>query len=451
MDDIPRTSPRTSPPPALTRRSLLGGALALGFLGSGCSYPVGLGSSQTRIKYWHFMGASDGVIMNEMVGEFARQNPDLFVEENVLAWGEPYYTKIAMAGAGGRSPDVASFHLSRLTGLGPGRIIDPINLDLLAENGLRPEDFSPPIWERAHVDGVLYAIPFDAHPMVQYYNTEICEKAGLLDGDGRLIPTEGPDALLEMLRKAKDAMGGRPPLVFDALGVGTVGPWRLWWSLYPQGGGTLLSEDGSQITIDDDKALEALRFMATLGSEGLCDPSLDYGASVAVFQSGLAAFLWNGDWEITTFKLAKTPFSMGRFPNVYGTGSAQADCHAFVLPHQRNRDPEVERATYRFIAYLVKNSADWAVAGHVPAYLPALEQPEYLSLHPQSEYRSVITEVALDPQVWFTGSASRLWIDFGDAFSRVIGGSRSPEEGLEMAKAALRRLMAAPNPFPKEV
>jgi len=133
LDDIPRTSPRTSPPPALTRRSLLGGALALGFLGSGCSYPVGLGSSQTRIKYWHFMGASDGVIMNEMVGEFARQNPDLFVEENVLAWGEPYYTKIAMAGAGGRSPDVASFHLSRLTGLGPGRIIDPIADKLLLD------------------------------------------------------------------------------------------------------------------------------------------------------------------------------------------------------------------------------------------------------------------------------------------------------------------------------
>ncbi|WP_440103212.1 extracellular solute-binding protein [Streptosporangium sp. H16] len=451
MDDIPSIPPRTPPTPSrITRRNLLGGALALGLLGSGCSLPVDLGSSRTRIRYWHFLGASDGVVMNGMVGAFAKENPGLFVEENVLQWGEPFYTKVAMAGAGGRSPDLATFHLARLPGIGPGLILDPINLDLLAENGLRAEDFSPPIWERAHVDGVLYAVPFDAHPMVQYHNTDVCGRAGLLGGDGKLLPTKGADQLLEALRKAKDVLGGKPPLTFDALGLGTVGPWRVWWSLYPQSGGTLLSDDGTQITIDDAKALEALSFMRTLGAEGLCDPTTDYAASVAAFQNGDAAFLWNGDWEITTFKQAKTPFDMTRFPSVFGGASAQADCHVFVVPHQRDRDPRIERETYRFIAYLVKNSADWAVAGHVPAYLPALEEPEYLALSPQSEYRSVITDVALDPQVWFTGSASRLWIEFGEAFSPVIAGTRTPEQGLALAKAALRGLMEAPNPFPEE-
>lgn len=190
--------------------------------------------------------------------------------------------------------------------------------------------------------------------------------------------------------------------------------------------------------------------MRRLGEEGLCDPTTDYGASVAKFTNSEAAFLWNGDWEVTGLKERGTPFSMGRFPSVFGSGAAQADCHVFVLPHQRDRDPEVERATYQFIAYLVKNSADWAVAGHVPSYLPALQEPDYLALQPQSEYRSVITDVALDPQVWYTGSASRLWIEFGGAFSPVISGERTPEEGLAAAKAALNRLMSAPNPFPAE-
>lgn len=438
-------------PPHITRRTLLGGSLALaGAAATGCAIPVGLGSSQTRVQYWHFLGASDGIIMNQMVKAFAKDNPGIFVEENVLAWGEPYYTKIAMAGSGGRSPDLATFHLARLAGIGAGAILDPINVKLLEEAGLRAADFSPPIWERAHLDGVLYAIPFDAHPMVQYYNTDICGKAGLLGSDGKLLPTKGVDELLAMLRKAKDAMGGKPPLAFDALGLGTVGPWRVWYSLYPQSGGTLLSDDGATITIDDTKALAALRLMAQLGKEGLCDPRTDYGASVANFTNGQAAFLWNGDWETTGLKERKTPFSMTRFPSVFGTGAAQADCHAFVLPHQRYRDPAVERATYRFIANLVKNSADWAVAGHVPAYLPALEEPDYLALQPQSEYRSVITEVALDPQVWFTGSASRMWIEFGEAFSPVISGERTPEAGLAAAKASLNRLLSAPNPFPAQ-
>lgn len=438
LDDIP-----------ITRRKLLGSALALGLLSSGCSFPVGLGSAQTRVKYWHFLGASDGIIMNNMVTAFGAANPDLFVEENVLAWGEPYYTKIAMAGSGGRSPDLATFHLGRLRGIGAGRILDPIDLDQLAANGVKATDFSPPIWELCQIDGVPYAVPFDAHPMVTYYNTEICAKAGLLGPDGKLVKTSGPDALLEQLRKAKDALGGKAPLQFDALGLGTVGPWRVWWSLYPQSGGTLISADGAQVTIDDAKALQALEFMARLGSEGLCDPHADYGASVAAFTNGQTAFLWNGDWETTGLKERKTPFSMTRFPSVFGTGSAQADCHVFVLPHQRSRDPEVEKATYRFIAFLVKNSADWAVAGHVPSYLPALQEPKYLALQPQSEYRDVITEVALDPPVWFAGSASRLWIDFGEAFSSVIGGSRTPQQGLDRAKESLNRLMSAPNPFPE--
>jgi multiple sugar transport system substrate-binding protein len=440
LDDIPRP---------ITRRRLLGGAAALGLLTTGCSLPVGLGSAQTRVRYWHFLGASDGIIMNQMVTAFARANPDLLVEENVLAWGEPYYTKIAMAGSGGRSPDLATFHLGRLRGIGAGRILDPIDLDLLAQHGVNTADFSPPIWEKCQIDGVAYAVPFDAHPMVTYYNTEICGKAGVLGSDGKLVPTQGPDELLEQLRKVKAVLGGKPPLQFDALGLGTVGPWRVWWSLYPQSGGTLLSDDGKQITIDDSKALRALEFMAQLGKEGLCDPDADYGASVAAFTNSQAAFLWNGDWETTGLKERKTPFSMTRFPNVFGSGAAQADCHVFVLPHQRSRDPEVEKATYRFIAYLVKSSADWAVAGHVPSYLPALREPEYLALKPQSEYRDVITEVALDPPVWFAGSASRLWIEFGEAFSTVIGGSRTPQQGLDAAKHALQRLMAAPNPFPE--
>ena len=135
-------------------------------------------------------------------------------------------------------------------------------------------------------------------------------------------------------------------------------------------------------------------------------------------------------------------------PSVFGGASAQADCHVFVVPHQRARDPQVERATYRFIAYLVKNSADWAVAGHVPAYLPALEEPEYLALKPQSEYRSVITEVALDPQVWFAGSASRLWIEFGEAFSPVIAGTAHARAGPGPGQGRVAPADGDPQPLP---
>jgi hypothetical protein len=40
------------------------------------------------------------------------------------------------------------------------------------------------------------AIPLDAHPFVQYYNTSVCRKAGLLDSSGQLPPITGAQPML---------------------------------------------------------------------------------------------------------------------------------------------------------------------------------------------------------------------------------------------------------------
>ena len=54
--------------------------------------------------------------------------------QTVLAWGAPYYTKLAMASVGGRAPDTAIMHASRVAGYAPGGLLDPWDLDLLAES-----------------------------------------------------------------------------------------------------------------------------------------------------------------------------------------------------------------------------------------------------------------------------------------------------------------------------
>jgi multiple sugar transport system substrate-binding protein len=90
---------------------------------------------------------------------------------------------------------------------------------------------------------------------------------------------------------------------------------------------------------------------------------------------------------------------------------------------------------------------DWAKGGHVPAYLPTLKEPGYLGLKPQSEYRSVIDEVALDPEAWFSGSASSMELELGAVFSGVLTGDRTPESALAETKKRLRKLLDTPSPF----
>lgn len=440
------------PPPS--RRRFLSGlglgafaALGMGFGATGCAAPDALGAAKTRVRYWNLFGGGDGVNMQGMLDAFRKDHPEIQLEATTLAWGAPYYTKLAMAGAGGRAPEVAVLHLSRLPGFAPGRLLDPFDLGLLAEFGVRSTDFPAEIWQRGTVGGKQYAVPLDTHPFVLYYNTEVCRKAGLLGPDGKLKPISGADAFTAALKAAKAATG-KPGISFETLGSGTVGPWRLFSALYSQTGGQIFDAAGTRLAIDDAKALKVLQYMRMLTDSGLAPKQLDYPGAVATFASGGSAFFFDGEWEVSSFQTAKLPFGMARIPALLGpTPSTQADCHTFVLPHQLNRGGEANRAAHAFIAWMLKHSISWAQGGHIPAYSPVRDSTAYHRLEPQSEYASVIDQVVLDPPTWFSGSASQLEIEIGATFSDVLTGTASPQQALNTAKAQLTKLLATPNPF----
>jgi multiple sugar transport system substrate-binding protein len=417
---------------------VLGAALALGMIPlTGC----GAGGT-TRVRYWNLFGGGDGVLMVKMQNDFSAKHPDISLEAVTLAWGPPYYTKLAMAAAGGRAPDVAILHLSRLTGYAPGHLLDPFDEKLLAEFGVTKDLLPPTLIQRATVDGRLYALPLDTHPFVMYYNTDVAKKAGLLGADGKITPMTGPDQVIEALTKAKQVTGAYG-LSFETSGVT---PWRLFWALYRQQDGAITLPPGGTVGIDDAKALTALTFMRRLIDEGLVVKNVDYAGSVATFAGGKAGFHWNGGWETTTFTTAKMPYNMTRLPAIFGNGNTSGDAHSFVLPHQRVRDPITTRASYEFITELLKSSVTWGRAGHVPAFQPVIASPAYLSLKPQSEYRDVAPDVQLDPPAWFSGSGSDFENQTGSTFQSVLAGSLTPEQGLAQFKSVVDKLLSTPSP-----
>ena len=425
----------------------LGALAAVGAAGglSGCAAPAAAGKG-TRVRYWHLFGGGDGVNMQQMLADFRAAHPDVALEDATLQWGAPYYTKLGMAGAGGRGPEVAAMHLARVPGFAPGRLLDAFDLDLLAEFGVRPTDFPEHLWRRGTFHGRQYAVPLDTHPQVLYYNTEVCRKAGLLTEDGRLVPLEDVERFTEAVRTAT-RVTGKPGLVTEALGADVVGPFRFFSTFYSQTGGSLLNEDATRITLDDDKALRVLEWMAQLSREGLMTSHVDYNGAIGTFSHGESAFLINGEWEVSTFLNQELPFSMTPIPGLFGRPTTQADCHCFVLPHQRDRGGAGNEAAHRFVAWMLRHSVHWAAGGHVPAYLPTLSRPDYLKLAPQSEYREVIDDVVLDPPAWFAGSASVMQIELGEVLSGVFTGSRTPRNALREVRKRLRDLLDTENPF----
>jgi multiple sugar transport system substrate-binding protein len=433
----------------LTRRSFLVGGAALGVAALGVAVAGNpFGATPRTIAFWHLFGGGDGARMTAMLGQLHKERPDLDIRSLILPWGNPYYTKLSIAAVGGSPPDVAISHATRLVEFAPAGLLEPLDPEELDRHGIGPDKFIEQAWKLGTFNGRQYAIPLDTHPFVLYYNTKLAKQAGLLNGQGVLKDMNGPDALLdafEAVKRKTDATG----LVMETRGVT---PWRLFLTLYTQlGGRPVVSAGGTELTLDDAKALKALEWMAQPQQRHAGGQDVDYQASVALFGNATAGFLVNGEWEVTTYQAEKLPFDMRPIPVIFDKASNQADSHTFVMPRRASRTPEEREQALAFIAGLVKQSLTWSQGGHVPAYKPVFDSAAYRKLKPQSHYAVAAQRVVVDPSAWYSGSGSNLEAEAGTAFQPVVTGAATPKQGLASFRAALETLVKVPPPVGKGV
>ena len=429
----------------VSRRRFVQGAAALAAgAGLAANAPRAARAEGRELRFWNLFGGGDGARLQEMQAAFSAANPDIDLNAVTFAWGPPYYTKLAMSAVGGRPPAVGVLHASRLPSYAPAGLLEPLDPAVLTQYDIGPDKFLPAVWEGMQFEGQPYAIPLDIHPFIMYFNTDVCQQAGLLGPDGTLLPLQGPDAVIDAFRRAQ-AVTGNLGLAYETNGVA---PWRLFSGLYAQLGGTILSPDGEQLTIDDAKAEQVLSFMAelTVGSK-VASPNQDGPASVAMFSNASAGFHLNGGWEVTTFETEGIPFSAVPFPNVFGTNQTWADSHVFVLPKQPDDDQGRLDASLRFISFMLKDSLTWAQGGHIPSYLPVATGPEFAGLEPQSNYAAAAEGPVYDPRAWFSGAAAPLQEEAGAAFGAVLNGQKSPREGIAQYRAAMEDLLDTPEPI----
>ncbi|WP_420114282.1 extracellular solute-binding protein [Pseudactinotalea sp.] len=433
-----------------TRRQLLrtgAGALGAAAIGApllaGCS-PGGGSGGRIDLDFWHLLSGGDGIKMADLIDAANAQSETYSVKPTVLAWGAPYYTKLAMASAGGRAPDVAIMHASRLPGYAPGGLLDPWDIELLAEVGVTEERFPGPIWQQGTSDGSLYSIALDAHPFLMMYNPEICDRAGVLGSDGQIAEITSPDDFIEVA-SAIQGVTGVHGLSYGYLGDGAQ-MWRLWYTLYRQHGAEMVLT-GDHAEYELDAAVSALEFMQQLLDDTICSSSSDYANAVAEFAGGSdSGLFFTGVWELPTMIDAGIPLDASTIPTLFGTDAAYGDSHAFVLPHQDNPDPEARRASYQFVSDLLGSSFRWAEAGHIPAFLPITESPEYSELVPQAHYAGAADILNYDPEAWFSGSGSNFQEYFAEYVQGVLLAGNDAAAGFEAFMRRVDALIRQPNP-----
>ncbi|WP_367039212.1 extracellular solute-binding protein [Streptomyces sp. Je 1-332] len=436
-------------PPLPSRRGVLGsiGALAVagsfGLAAANRSASAIASDADVRVRYWNLFSGGDGANMIAMLDAFRAANPRADVKDSTLQWGNPYYTKLAMAASGNRAPDLAVMHLGRIPGFAPGQLLDPWDVRLLAKYGVREADFDPVLWKRALIDGKLYGLPLDIHAQLCFYRKDICQKAGLLDADGDLADVTSPEEWFKALKAAKKAVKGD----VHTIGIKADEPNFSWWfflSFYTQLGGTCLSADGRDVTFETDKATQVLEFLRRHLTDGF---STAIGiADAEAFVNG-SAFTWEGNWSVPVFSGAKLKYGATPLPPVFGRPATHTESHCFVLPHQSRRGGATNEGAHQLAAYVVKNATAWARGGHIPAHLPTLDDKKYLALKPQSEYVSAMDHMAVEPSAWFAGSTGLLAQRIGPVIASANVGSAKPDATARRMKDVLEQLVAMKNPM----
>ncbi|MGW5566464.1 extracellular solute-binding protein [Streptomyces tendae] len=434
--------------PGLNRRHFLAAAGGLTVAGSFGFAALGTGAdalasgADTRVSYWNLFSGGDGYNMIAMLDSFRKDNPGIDVKDSTLQWGSPFYTKLAMAAAGNRAPDLGVMHLGRVTGFSLGRLLDPWDPALLAKYGVRQQDFNPELWKRAVIDGKLYALPLDIHVQLCFYRKDVLKKAGLLGDDGRMVPVTSTDEWFGVLKEARKAT--KKGLQTLGLHVNDLNvQWWMFVAFYTQLGGTWFDAANTGVTFDTAKATEVLEFLRRHITDGY---SVAGAADAEQFVNG-APFTWEGNWSVPVFDTAKLDYGATPLPPVFGRQATHAESHAFVLPHQSDRSGATNDAAHRLAAYIVRHAQQWAGGGHIPAYTPTLSSAAYRKLQPQNEYVSAMDHQATEPKVWFAGSTGLLAQRLGPVVMSSSAGSAKPESAARRMKGVLTELLATKNPM----
>ncbi|WP_350257261.1 extracellular solute-binding protein [Scrofimicrobium sp. R131] len=317
-----------------------------------------------------------------LTNKFEAENPwGIKVERMGGAAWHSYYDGLNAAMASSDRPDLAVMHGSNLPEYADRGLLVEVPADL----GVDPADFTAAASAATEFDGKQYAVPFDSHAIVSHLNMDILNEAGLVDADGTY---QMPTSVEELYADAKAVKEKTGKTYLDIALTGDPMGSRFWEAMIYQQGGELINLETGEAEMDSDAAKQALEVINTLAQEGYTDSTHDYDGSVQAFLRGDSAIMYNGSWAVNQFD-AEAPFDyqVADAPMLFDQPATWANSHTWVVPVQDSADPVQYRAAFELAKFYNEHTADWAIkTGHMPASQKALESEEYLAAPHRDQY-----------------------------------------------------------------
>ncbi len=404
---------------------------------------IGSGGS-IHISFWNGLTGSDGVTLNDMLAQFATENPDISITVEMIAWNT-LYQKLQTAFVAGTYPDMFLLHASEVPQYASFGVLKDLSSWYTSGGGWFPDDdISQTTMNGMTYDGVKYGIPLDNHGRGLWINTAMFDAAGI-STDPDTAPTDyaGWVELFQKLTLDKNGNNALSP-DFDPENVVqwgyTVGEWpnvNFIAGLY-QNGGQFLSDDGKTIMVNSDAGVTALQQAVDLVYKYHVSPPSAGFDTWQGFGAGAVAVLPTGTWfrnQALLFtdipSMAWRNFQFGPQP------AAWFGMHTFMVPAELSGDKLA--AVEKIIQWVSENEVGWAASGQVPARLSAQAALDPVNYPSNILLGQTFTDYGVnDPATTVT---QELLVDLDAELQNALNGIKEPKQALDDAAALMQQVL----------
>ena len=363
---------------------LLSSMLLLAILFSGFSMAA-LADEPVKIVFWSHFGGEDGAYMDTMLQQFSEANPDIQVE-NLKVINEDYYTKLKAGITSGQGPDVCTGDADRLVEFKLGGLVQDMTSYAEAV-GVNWDNYNQSIIANCTVDDEHLAIPLSSYASIMFVNKTLLEEAGMLNLNekGQQIVGSTPEEFLAFLEEFN---AKKPDGVFTIVGsTGGDELTRFFLSFYGQTGGSLLTEDMSKATFNDENGQTALNVLAEMTAKGLWPKNVEDADQL--FIAGKAAFYLSGVWYVGSMSQTDLDFIAMPIPQLFEQPAAWGGSHVFMMPTKADQTDAQKEAVVRFADWMSSHALEWCKAGHVPSNNLIADSEEFSALPHRDTYKEV--------------------------------------------------------------
>ena len=287
----------------------------------------------------------------------------------------------------------------------------------------------------ASTDGRTYFIPYIYNTMGMYVNRATFEKAG--------VALPGPDWTWDDFRKTCEQLkAAGVEFCFNAeTGFFTgIEPWL------KTNGASVLNEDWTRATTDDPKAIESVSFVRGLVQDGLApEPGGSNSTNFdpnALFSQGKIAMVGGGAWITTSLLDAGVPMGdmqIVPWPKNTQNGSPVGWGGLGLMKTSPNKE-----AAWQYIKYLLSPEAQDTIGEQrYNGALPVLKSSIEKAAPSNVEGYSYLYD-ALDYATPVPGPAAAVLVQqvTADAYTSVLSGNTTPEEGMKELNTKLQDAIA---------